>query len=88
MPIAPCTPLAYTAYMLFPGLGTLRTRDVGTFSYLVHDLLSWIGGDLFEPLDLDKAIHTGSSLGVLRFDGGGVATTYAAAPQPVRPAGN
>ena len=125
-----------TAYMLFPGLGTLRTRDVGT-SYLLHDVVSWISGVLFEPLDLDKAIHTGSSLGVLRFDahtsmpgmhfqkhggpfpimevdldhvcdrdplpakpewtysmtiitgdGGGVATTYAAARQPVRPAGN
>jgi len=57
-----------TAYMLFPGVGTLWTRDVGSLFYAAHDVVSWLTGIILWPTDLDKAVHSGSSLGTLRFD--------------------
>lgn len=60
--------VAGTAYMLFPGVGALWTREVGSAFYLPHNIVTWLAGLIFEPSDLERAVHTGSSLGHLRFE--------------------
>ncbi len=57
-----------TPYMLWPGLGSLWIHEVGTLFYSLHNVVTWASGVLYEPSNLDDAVHTGSSLGLLRFD--------------------
>ncbi len=57
-----------TPYMLWPGLGSLWIHEAGTLFYMLHDVVTWASGVLHEPTDLADAVHTGSSLGLLRFE--------------------
>jgi len=57
-----------TAYMLFPGVGALWVKDVGAPYYFGHAVGSWAAGYILWPPNLDDAVHTGTSLGALRFD--------------------